>query len=193
MLNYLNPATVVAPFSRYSQAVAVPAGYRWLYISGQVGATPAGTILAGFEAQAAQCWANIAAILAADAAIMILCLDRRERLGRHAGAREQSLGWRCRQLAAESGDDSLEKVADTIERVVREEKKLPPNLDWPSARLYHYLGLEVDLYTPLFVASRVAGWSAHVIEQAGNNRLIRPRSRYIGPAPKEFVRLEDRG
>jgi enamine deaminase RidA (YjgF/YER057c/UK114 family) len=66
MLNYLNPATVAKPFSRYSQAVAAPAGCRWLYISGQVGATPAGTILAGFEAQAAQCWANIAAILAAD-------------------------------------------------------------------------------------------------------------------------------
>ncbi|MGQ0636000.1 MAG: citrate/2-methylcitrate synthase [Planctomycetaceae bacterium] len=99
----------------------------------------------------------------------------------------------CRQLAEDSSDDSLERVADTIERVVGEEKKLPPNLDWPSARLYHYLGLEVDLYTPLFVASRVAGWAAHVIEQASNNRLIRPRSRYNGPAMRKFVRLEDRG
>lgn len=99
----------------------------------------------------------------------------------------------CARLAAERGDDSLERIADTIERVVREEKKLPPNLDWPSARLYHYLGLEVDLYTPLFVASRVAGWSAHVIEQSENNRLIRPRSRYIGPPHREFAPLDDRG
>lgn len=99
----------------------------------------------------------------------------------------------CRQLADERGDTSLEQIADTIERIVRDEKGLPPNLDWPSARLYHYLGLEVDLYTPLFVASRVVGWAAHVIEQAENNRLIRPRSRYIGPKPREYVPLEDRG
>jgi 2-methylcitrate synthase/citrate synthase II len=99
----------------------------------------------------------------------------------------------CAQLAAESGDDSLEVIADTIERVVREEKSLPPNLDWPSARLYHYLGLEVDLYTPLFVASRVVGWCAHVIEQAENNRLIRPRSRYTGPTPRAYIPLDERG
>jgi citrate synthase len=99
----------------------------------------------------------------------------------------------CADLARSAGDTSLEQIADTIERVVREEKKLPPNLDWPSARLYRYLGLEVDLYTPLFVASRVAGWAAHVIEQTENNRLIRPRSKYIGPAPRQYVPLEDRG
>jgi 2-iminobutanoate/2-iminopropanoate deaminase len=61
----LNPSAVVKPFSRYSQAVEVPANARWLHISGQVGATPDGTILKGFEAQAKQCWANIIAILAA--------------------------------------------------------------------------------------------------------------------------------
>ena len=99
----------------------------------------------------------------------------------------------CRELAAERGDDDLERIADTIEKVVRNEKKLPPNLDWPSARLYHYLGLEVELYTPLFVASRVVGWAAHVIEQAENNRLIRPRSRYTGPKNREFVPLQTRG
>jgi 2-iminobutanoate/2-iminopropanoate deaminase len=65
MLKHLNPPTVVKPFSRYSQAVEAPASSRWLHISGQVGATPDGTILKGFEAQAKQCWANIAAILTA--------------------------------------------------------------------------------------------------------------------------------
>jgi citrate synthase len=98
----------------------------------------------------------------------------------------------CAELARAAGDTALEQIADTIERVVREEKGLPPNLDWPSARLYKYLGLEVDLYTPLFVASRVAGWAAHVIEQTENNRLIRPRSKYTGPAPRKYVPLEER-
>ena len=68
---------------------------------------------------------------------------------------------------------------------MQSEKKLPPNLDWPSARLYYYMGLDVDLYTPLFVVSRVAGWSAHVIEQLDNNRLIRPRANYTGPRARE--------
>ena len=82
----------------------------------------------------------------------------------------------CQHLAEESGSIELERIADTIESHVRAEKGLPPNLDWPSARLYHYMGLPVELFTPLFVASRVAGWTAHFIEQSENNRLIRPRS-----------------
>lgn len=65
MLKHLNPPTVVKPFSRYSQAVEAAPNARWLHISGQVGATPEGTILKGFEAQARQCWANILAILSA--------------------------------------------------------------------------------------------------------------------------------
>ena len=65
MLTFMNPPTVVKPFSRYSQAVEAPANARWLYISGQVGAQPDGTILKGFEAQAQQCWQNIIAILGA--------------------------------------------------------------------------------------------------------------------------------
>ncbi len=98
----------------------------------------------------------------------------------------------CTQLAEESGTQELEQIADTIQRVVEGEKGLPPNLDWPSARLYHSLGLQVDLYTPLFVASRVVGWAAHVIEQSQNNRLIRPRSRYAGPTGRKFVPLAER-
>ena len=62
-----------------------------------------------------------------------------------------------------------------------QEKNLHPNLDWPAGRLYHALGLEIPLYTPIFVMSRITGWSAHVNEQLQHNRLIRPRSRYIGP------------
>jgi len=98
----------------------------------------------------------------------------------------------CGQLAKETGNEDLEAMADVIQRVIWEEKKLPPNLDWPSARLYHYMGLPVELYTPLFVLSRVAGWSAHVIEQLDNNRLIRPRARYTGPERRPWVPVVER-
>jgi citrate synthase len=92
----------------------------------------------------------------------------------------------CQELAQESGREDFEQMAEVIESIVWAEKKLPPNLDWPSARLYHYLDLPVELYTPLFVISRVAGWCAHVIEQHANNRLIRPRAKYIGPEPRQI-------
>ena len=86
----------------------------------------------------------------------------------------------------------MEETADTIERVVREVKGLRPNVDWPSARLYHYLGLRAELYTPLFVVARMAGWSAHVIEQLANNRLINPAAHYVGPPRRSWVPLESR-
>ncbi len=98
----------------------------------------------------------------------------------------------CQELAAETGHQELEKIAETIETIVTGEKGLPPNLDWPSARLYHYMGLPINLYTPLFVVSRVSGWSAHVIEQSDNNRLIRPRARYIGQASRNWSPVEKR-
>ena len=94
--------------------------------------------------------------------------------------------------AVETHNEDMEKMAETIERIVTGEKKLPPNLDWPSARLYHYMGLPIFLYTPLFVVSRVSGWSAHVIEQADNNRLIRPRARYIGAATRKWQPVDKR-
>jgi 2-methylcitrate synthase/citrate synthase II len=87
----------------------------------------------------------------------------------------------CTRLAAETDNQDMEQVADTIEAIITKEKSLPPNLDWPSARLYHYLGLPIYLFTPLFVVSRVTGWAAHVIEQLDNNRIIRPRANYTGP------------
>lgn len=98
----------------------------------------------------------------------------------------------CAELAGEASNTQLEEIAEIIEQVVAREKGLPPNLDWPSARLYYYLGLPVDLYTPLFVCSRVVGWCAHVIEQLENNRLIRPRANYTGPPPRSWVPLEKR-
>jgi citrate synthase len=97
----------------------------------------------------------------------------------------------CASLAVQTGNENLEAIADVMQRVVWEEKHLPPNLDWPAARLYHYLGLPIELYTPLFVISRVSGWCAHVIEQHDNNRLIRPRARYTGPEPRAWKPLAE--
>ena len=88
----------------------------------------------------------------------------------------------ARSAAQKAGDLQWEDTADAIERVMGAEKNMYPNLDWPAGRLYHALGLEIPIYTPIFALSRVAGWAAHVIEQLGNNRLIRPRSLYTGPA-----------
>ena len=98
----------------------------------------------------------------------------------------------CAQLAAERGDDRWERVAEPIERVVTETKKLPPNVDWPCARLYHYLGLQLDIYTPIFAMARIAGWAAHIIEQLDHNRLMRPRARYVGPPTRTVVPLDRR-
>ena len=98
----------------------------------------------------------------------------------------------CRELAKATGNEAMEQTAATIERVIRAEKHLPPNADWPSARLYHYMGLDIDLYTPIFAMARVAGWAAHVIEQLDHNRLMRPRARYIGPPNRPVTPITER-
>ncbi len=99
----------------------------------------------------------------------------------------------ARKAAESAGQTKWEETAEVIERVLGAEKNLMPNLDWPAGRLYHALGLEVPLYTPIFVMSRVTGWSAHVIEQLDNNRLIRPRARYTGPEVRAVKSASERG
>jgi 2-methylcitrate synthase/citrate synthase II len=98
----------------------------------------------------------------------------------------------CTRIAQEIGDDRWERIAEPIERAVTQQKRLPPNVDWPSARLYHYLGLNIGTYTPIFAMARVAGWAAHIIEQLDNNRLMRPRARYIGPPTRDVKPLDQR-
>jgi citrate synthase len=98
----------------------------------------------------------------------------------------------ARKLAKAAGFDKEEETAEVIETIMAREKNLHPNLDWPAGRLYNALGLKNSLYTPIFVMSRVAGWSAHVIEQHEHNRLIRPRSRYTGPATRAVKPLAAR-
>jgi citrate synthase len=102
--------------------------------------------------------------------------------------RARLLGPLCRQL----GEARFEAIAATVEAVMLERKGLKPNLDWPAARIYQALGLHRSVFTPIFVVSRMSGWTAHVIEQAGNNRLIRPLSRYVGRPPREAQPLSER-
>jgi citrate synthase len=100
----------------------------------------------------------------------------------------------AQEAAARGGAELLawEETADILERIMAEKKAMYPNLDWPAGRLYHALKLETPLYTPMFAMSRVTGWSAHVIEQMHNNRLIRPRGLYIGPDVRSVVPLDQR-
>ncbi len=97
-----------------------------------------------------------------------------------------------KKLAEAAGDKRLCPVSERIERVMRREKKLFPNLDFYSATAYHFCGIPTKMFTPLFVVSRITGWSAHIIEQRGDNRLIRPSAEYIGPEPRPFVPISNR-
>ncbi len=99
----------------------------------------------------------------------------------------------CGNLATTDQQHRLEEIADAIEAAMWSQKQLRPNVDWPTARLYRMLGLDAELFTPLFAAARVAGWSAHVLEQQRDNRLITPRAKYVGPPPRAFVPQRERG
>lgn len=99
----------------------------------------------------------------------------------------------CQKLAQEVGETKWEAIAEPIETAVTEQKHLPPNVDWPSARLYHYMGLNIDVYTPIFAMARVAGWAAHIIEQLDHNRLMRPRATYTGPPNRAVKPIDKRG
>jgi citrate synthase len=98
-----------------------------------------------------------------------------------------------KDLGTRSGQPQWAEMSERIEAVVKAEKKLNPNVDFYSASTYYALGIPVSLYTPIFAVSRTSGWTAHVLEQFANNRLIRPRAEYTGPpVPQPWVPLEQR-
>jgi citrate synthase len=98
-----------------------------------------------------------------------------------------------RELGKRGGNTAWFEMSQRIEALVKGEKRLNPNVDFYSASTYYSLGIPIDLYTPIFAVSRMSGWTAHVLEQYANNRLIRPRADYTGPSyPQRFVPLEAR-
>src|SRR5215212_3656715 len=97
------------------------------------------------------------------------------------------------ELGKRSGNTAWFDMSQRIEALVKAEKKLNPNVDFYSASTYYTLGIPIDLYTPIFAVSRMSGWTAHVLEQYANNRLIRPRADYVGPEyPQRYLPLEGR-
>lgn len=97
-----------------------------------------------------------------------------------------------RKLAEQKGETRWMDIYDAIKDPVVNQKKIYPNVDYPCGLTYYLMGLPIDMYTPLFVCSRVTGWCAHFIEQAANNRLIRPLSRYVGPEPRKVAPVDQR-
>jgi citrate synthase len=93
------------------------------------------------------------------------------------------------ELAGAAGDDTFYRMSRRMEEVVFAEKGLYPNVDFYAATVYHYLGIPTDLFTPVFSASRMAGWTAHIIEQHADNRLIRPDSEYVGESGRTWIPL----
>ena len=98
-----------------------------------------------------------------------------------------------RDLGKRAGNTAWFDMSERIEALVKSEKQLNPNVDFYSASTYYTLGIPIDLYTPIFAVSRMSGWTAHVLEQYANNRLIRPRAEYTGPAyPQRLIPLDQR-
>ena len=109
-----------------------------------------------------------------------------------ADPRARILGQKSEELGEAAGDRTWYEMSVAIEEYMTEENGLAPNVDFYSATTYYQMGIPIDLYTPIFAMSRVGGWIAHVLEQYGDNRLIRPRGKYTGPTSAAFVPIEER-
>ena len=106
--------------------------------------------------------------------------------------RARILGEKSEELGEAAGDPKWYEMSRDIEEYIQEEKGLAPNVDFYSASTYYQMGIPIDIYTPIFAVSRVSGWCAHILEQYEDNRLIRPRARYVGPTDRDYVPLDER-
>ncbi len=102
----------------------------------------------------------------------------------------------ARKLADDTGNQNLYALSNRIEQIMHDavaDKGILPNVDFYSATTYYSIGLAIDLFTPMFVMSRTAGWVGHCIEQLADNKLIRPRCQYVGPHEQGYVAIKERG
>ena len=114
------------------------------------------------------------------------------RVYRKGDPRAKHLREMSQKLTALRGESKWYEMSVKIEEIVTGQKDLPPNVDFYSASVYHSLDIDHDLFTPIFAVSRVSGWSAHILEQYANNRLIRPRAEYIGPGMQKYIPISER-
>ena len=114
------------------------------------------------------------------------------RVYRNGDPRAKHLKSMSKKLTTLTGQPEYYEMSVKIEELVTSKKPLPPNVDFYSASVYHSLGIDHDLFTPIFAVSRASGWLAHILEQYDNNRLIRPRAEYTGPGMQTYVPVEER-
>ncbi len=114
------------------------------------------------------------------------------RVYKHADPRSTIIKVIAEKISKEVGKSALFAIAERIEQIMWQEKHLFPNLDFYSAVVYHCLNIPTSLFTPLFVISRISGWSAHILEQRSNHKLIRPLADYIGPEPRAYIPIAER-
>lgn len=121
-----------------------------------------------------------------------LIMGMGHRVYRTGDPRAKHLQEMSKQLTKLTGQEKWYEMSVKIEEYIKENKGLPANVDFYSASVYDSLGIDHDLFTPIFAVSRMSGWLAHILEQYANNRLIRPRAEYVGPDLRNFVPVEER-
>ena len=114
------------------------------------------------------------------------------RVYRNGDPRAKHLKKMSKELTTLHNKENLYNMSVKIEEYIKKEKGLPANVDFYSASVYDSLGIDHDLFTPIFAVSRTSGWLAHILEQYADNRLIRPRAEYVGPGKREFVPIANR-